>query len=66
MYYIVREGIKRTTDHEFRSREGALNLFNRLFNNYQRDLEQNVIPCFTCLLLTRGVRNNEETESPKH
>lgn len=66
MYYIVREGIKRTTDHEFRSLEGAINLFNKLFTCYQHDLEQNVIPCFTCLLLTKGVRNNEETESIKH
>lgn len=66
MYYIVREGIKRTTDHEFRSLEGAKNLFNKLFNSYQHDLEYNVIPCFTCLLLTRGVRENEETESIKH
>lgn len=66
MYYIVREGIKHTTDHEYRSLEGALILFNRLFNSYQHDLEQNVIPCFTCLLLTKGVQNNEETESIKH
>lgn len=66
MYYIVREGIKCTTDHKFRSLEGAKNLFNRLFPIYQNDLENNVIPCFTCLLLTKGVRNNEETESSKH
>lgn len=66
MYYIVREGIRRTTDHKFWSLEGALKLFNKLFNGYQHDLEQNVIPCFTCLLLTKGVRANEETESIKH
>ena len=66
MFYIVREGIKHITDHEYRSLEGALLLFNRLFDRYQHDLEQNAIPCFTCLLLTKGVRNNEETESIKH
>lgn len=66
MYFIVREGIKHTTNHKFRSREGALNLFNKLFTCYQHDLEKNVIPCFTCLLLTKGVCDNEKTKGIKH
>ena len=66
MYYIVREGIRRTGDKEFRNYDLAKHYFDTRFNFYQHDLEQNVIPCFTCLLLTKGVRDNEKTESIEH
>ena len=66
MYYIVREGIKRLADKEFHDVDLAKSYFKARFDFYQKLLEQNVIPCFTCLLLTKGVRENEKTESIKY
>lgn len=66
MYYIFRHGENgRIVDTEYKSRITAEIALNDYFTYYQRLLERRVIKSFTCMIITKGVRN-EKTKGSKH
>ena len=68
MYFILRFGHSRSPiqEFEFHSKDIAQKAFNIVSTNYERFSLDGIIDHYTCLLITRGVRPNEETESSKH
>lgn len=67
MYYIIRHGVDRLElSREFRSYTLALQLYHELQTKYERMFEIGKINKYTCLLLTRGTRPNEETKGFEH
>ena len=68
MYYILRSGYpgRGIELHEFRSAEIAYKAFSIKSTLYENMFQNGIIPYYTCLLITKGVRNNEETKSTEH
>lgn len=65
MYYILRHGTDTIFEKEFRTRLPAAIALREYMDYYQEKLENGKIKRFTCLLLTKGVRD-EKTESIKY
>ena len=68
MYFILRFGHSRRPiqEFEFHSKDIAQKAFNFVSTNYDRFSQDGIIDHYTCLLITKGVRHNEETESIEH
>lgn len=68
MYYILRSGYpgRGIELHEFRNAEIAYKAFSIKSSLYESMFQNGIIPYYTCLLITKGVRNNEEAKSAKH
>ena len=67
MYYILRHGVNNDLfETEYHNYHKAAYTFSRLATRYQKALDSGQISNYTCLLLTKGVRPNEKTESSKH
>lgn len=65
MYYILRFGHSKRPIKEFKfhGKDTAQKAFNFVSTNYERFFLDGIIDYYTCLLITKGVRRNEETKS---
>ena len=67
MYYIIRHGVDLIVmTREYRSRTLAEKIFQMIQKQYEEKFDSGQINHYTCLLLTRGTRPNEETKSSEH
>lgn len=68
MYYILRSGYpgRGIELHEFHNAEIAHKAFNIKSTLYENMFQNGIIPYYTCLLITKGVRANEEAKSTEH
>ena len=68
MYYILRYGYegKPIKEREYHKEKRAKSAFKIVSNLYDRLQNEGLIHHYTCLLITKGVRYNEETESIEH
>lgn len=67
MYFIIRYGTDRLElSREYRSRTLAEKIFQIIQKQYEEKFDSGQINHYTCLLLTRGTRPNEETKSSEH
>lgn len=68
MYYILRYGYdgKPIREREFHNKDKARRGLRLISNLYDRLQNEGSIHHYTCLLITKGVRHNEETESIEH
>lgn len=68
MYYILRYGYdgKPIREREYHNQDKARRGFCLISNLYERLHDDGLIHHYTCLLLTKGVRLNEETKGTEH
>lgn len=68
MYYLLRYGYPGIimTTHEFHHRDIAKKAFSIKSSLYENMFQKGLIPSYTCLLISKGVRNNEEANSTEH